>query len=295
MKISELYNRNKQSLSFEIFPPKKDTELESIDETLEVLCELEPDFISVTFGAGGGSNRNRTIEIAKNIKNRYGVEPVVHLTSLHYDKSEIDEFARVLEAEGIENILALRGDRTPKIEEKSDFKHASDLISYLSEKHDFCFLGACYPECHPESADKVNDIKGLRCKVDAGASVLISQLFFENEKFFNFVENCRIAGIEVPIIPGIMPVINAAQIRRMLTICNATFPERFNRIVAKFEDDKEALFDAGMSYALSQIIDLLASDIPGIHLYTMNNPRVARRICEGIRNIVKKQNLKTED
>ncbi|MBO4498002.1 MAG: methylenetetrahydrofolate reductase [Lachnospiraceae bacterium] len=290
MKIAEIYKQNKQSLSFEIFPPKKDSELESIDETLEVLCELKPDFISVTFGAGGGSNRNRTIEIAKNIKTRYGVEPVVHLTSLHYDKSEIDEFAKVLEAEGIENILALRGDRTPKIAEKDDFKHASDLIAYLSEKHDFCFLGACYPECHPESSDKVNDIKGLRRKVEAGASVLISQLFFENEKFFSFVESCRLAGIDVPIIPGIMPVINAAQIRRMLTICNASFPDRFNRIVGKYEDDKEALFDAGMSYALSQVIDLLAGDIPGIHLYTMNNPKVARRICEGIRNIVKKQN-----
>ena len=286
MKIAELYKQNKQSLSFEIFPPKKDTELASIDETLEVLCELKPDFISVTFGAGGGSNRNRTIEIAKNIKTRYGVEPVVHLTSLHYDKSEIDEFAKVLEAEGIENILALRGDRTPKIEEKDDFKHASDLIEYLSEKHDFCFLGACYPECHPESSDKVSDVKGLKRKVEAGASVLISQLFFENEKFFSFVESCRLAGIDVPIIPGIMPVINAAQIRRMLTICNATFPERFNRIIKKYEDRKEALFDAGMSYALSQVIDLLSSGVPGIHLYTMNNPVVARRICEGIKNIV---------
>ncbi|MBR4818450.1 MAG: methylenetetrahydrofolate reductase [Clostridiales bacterium] len=286
MKIAELYKQNKKSLSFEIFPPKKDTELESIDETLEVLCELNPDFISVTFGAGGGSNCNRTIEIAKNIKHRYGVEPVVHLTSLHYDKAEIDEFAKVMEDEGIENILALRGDRTPRIAEKDDFQHASDLISYLSKDHDFCFLGACYPECHPESESRVKDMKGLQKKVDAGAEVLLSQLFFDNEKFYSFCENCRIAGIDVPIIPGIMPVINAAQIRRMLSLCNASFPERFNRIVRKYEDRKDALFDAGMSYALSQIIDLLASDIPGIHLYTMNNPVVARRICEGIRNIV---------
>ena len=160
MKIRDIYKQNKKSLSFEIFPPKKDTELESIDETLDVLCELNPDFISVTFGAGGGSNCNRTIEIAKNIKHRYGVEPVVHLTSLHYNKAEIDEFAKVMEAEGIENILALRGDRTPKIAEKDDFHHASDLISYLSEKHDFCFLGACYPECHPESDSKVSGLSG---------------------------------------------------------------------------------------------------------------------------------------
>ena len=286
MKIADIYKQNKRSLSFEIFPPKKDTELESIDETLEVLCELKPDFISVTFGAGGGSNCNRTIEIAKKIKHRYGVEPVVHLTSLHYDREEIDEFARVMEDEGIENILALRGDRTPKLVEKHDFEHASDLISYLNEGHDFCFLGACYPECHPESEGKINDIKGLRKKVDAGAQVLLSQLFFDNEKFYGFCEQCRIAGIDVPIIPGIMPVINAAQIRRMLSLCNASFPDRFTRIVRKYEDRKEALFDAGMSYVTSQVIDLLASDIPGIHIYTMNNPVVARRICEGVRNLV---------
>lgn len=191
-----------------------------------------------------------------------------------------------MEAEGIENILALRGDRTPKLREKNDFTHASDLISYLSENHDFCFLGACYPECHPESDGKISDIKGLRKKVEAGAEVLLSQLFFDNEKFYGFCEQCRIAGIDVPIIPGIMPVINAAQIKRMLSLCNASFPDRFTRIVRKYEDRKEALFDAGMSYVTSQVIDLLASDIPGIHIYTMNNPVVARRICEGICHLV---------
>ena len=286
MKISDIYKTKKRTLSFEIFPPKKDTELENIDETLEVLCELKPDFISVTFGAGGSANSNRTIELAKKIKNDYGVEPVVHLTCLHYDKSEIDTFAKILQDEGIENILALRGDRSPKAEEKDDFKHASDLITYLKPDHDFCFLGACYPERHPESADNVEDLKNLKKKVDAGAEILLSQLFFDNELFFRFYENCRIAGIDVPVVPGIMPVINAAQIKRMVTLCGASFPDRFQRIINRYEDNKEALFDAGMSYALSQIIDLLVSDIDGIHLYTMNNPVVARRICEGIRNIV---------
>jgi len=286
MKIADIYKKDKRSLSFEIFPPKKDSELKSIDETLDVLCELRPDFISVTFGAGGGLDTSRTVEIAKTIKHRYNVEPVVHLTSLHYNKEEIDSFADVLEAEGIENILALRGDRTPLVAEKDDFHHASDLISYLRKDHDFCFLGACYPECHPESSDRINDMKGLKQKVDAGASVLISQLFFENRRFYDMCENCRIAGIDAPVIPGIMPVVNAVQIRRMISLCNATFPERFRKIIARYEDKREALFDAGMSYALSQIIDLIASDIPGIHLYTMNNPVVARRICEGIRNIV---------
>lgn len=285
MKISDLCKK-KKSLSFEIFPPKKDSELKNIDETLSVLCELNPDYISVTFGAGGGSNCNSTIEIAKKIKQQYHVEPVVHLTCLHYNKAEMDEFANVLAAEGIENVLALRGDRNPKIQAKDDFRHASDLISYLKPKNDFCFLGACYPECHPESENKISEMKHLKEKVNAGAEVLLSQLFFNNKQFFRFVEGCRIADIHVPIIPGIMPVINAAQIKRMITMCGATFPDRFQKIIAKYEDNKEALFDAGMAYALSQIIDLLVSDIDGIHLYTMNNPLVARKICEGIRNII---------
>ena len=285
MKVSQVYN-TKRSLSFEIFPPKKDTELNNIDETLEVLAELKPDFISVTFGAGGSSNCNRTIELAKKIKYEYNIEPVVHLTCLHYDRNEIDEFAHVLKGEGIENILALRGDPNPNACAKDDFKHSSDLISYLKDKNDFCFLGACYPECHPESPSTVSEIKSLKKKVDAGAEVLLSQLFFDNDIFYRFHEECEIAGIEVPVIPGVMPVINAAQIKRMVSLCNASFPKRFQRIISRYEDNKEALFDAGMSYCLSQIIDLLVSDIKGIHLYTMNNPMVARRICEGIKNIV---------
>ena len=286
MKISEIYKNKKRSLSFEIFPPKKDSQLENIDDTLDVLSELHPDFISVTFGAGGSSNCNRTIELAKKIKYKYGIEPVVHLTCLHYDKAEIEEFARVLKAEGIENVLALRGDKNDRVKEKDEFRHSSDLISFLKSDYDFCFLGACYPECHPESPNRVSEIKCLKSKVDAGAEALISQLFFDNEAFFHFNEECKIADIDVPVIPGVMPVINATQIKRMISMCNATFPERFERIIRRYEDNKEALFDAGMSYALSQIIDLLVSDIRGIHLYTMNNPIVARRICEGIKNIV---------
>ncbi len=286
MRISEIYGKNKRSLSFEIFPPKKDSELKNIDETLSVLCELKPDFISVTFGAGGSSNCNRTIELAKIIKYEYHVEPVVHLTCLSYNKSEIDEFSRVLANEGIDNILALRGDRNPNIEEKEDFKHASDLIRYLKQKDKFCIAGACYPECHPESENIVSEMRNLKTKVNTGAEVLLSQLFFDNDLFFQFVDDCRIAEIGVPVIPGIMPVINAAQIKRMVTMCGTSFPARFQKIIDKYADNKEALFDAGMSYALSQIIDLLTSDIDGIHLYTMNNPAVARKICEGIRNII---------
>ena len=287
MKISEICEKKKKTLSFEIFPPKKDSDLSNIDETLDVLCKLNPDFISVTFGAGGSSNCNRTIELAKKIKYEYHVEPVVHLTCLTYSKAEIDAFTKVLKEEGLENILALRGDRREDLVEKEDFKHASDLISYLKNKDDnFCVAGACYPECHPESANRIEELRNLKAKVDAGAEVLLSQLFFDNNSFYRLVDDCRIAGIDVPLIPGIMPVINASQIKRMVTMCGASFPERFRKIVNKYETNKEALFDAGLSYAISQIIDLLVSDIEGIHLYTMNNPNVARRICDGIKNII---------
>ncbi len=285
MKISEIYKEKNTTLSFEIFPPKKDEELRNIDETLSVLCELKPDFISVTFGAGGSANCNRTIEIAKKIRKDYGVEPVVHLTCLHYDKNEIDDFAGALEYEGIENILALRGDVSPNAPAKDVFRYSSDLISYLKEKHDFCFLGACYPECHPESHDRIDDIKNLKKKTDAGAEVLLSQMCFDNDIFFKFSESCRIAGVDAPVIPGIMPVIKASQIRRMVDMCGVAFPDRFRRIIDRYENNPEALFDAGMSYALSQVIDLIASGVPGIHLYTMNKPQVARRICEGLKNI----------
>lgn len=286
MKISEIHKQKKNVLSFEIFPPKKDDELKNIDKTLEILCELQPDFISVTFGAGGSSNHNKTIQLAKKIKEEYHVEPVVHLTCLCYDKAEIDNFSKELAQEGIQNVLALRGDRNPDVPEKKDFMHATDLITYLRQTSDFCIAGACYPECHPESAGRVEELRYLRQKVDAGAQVLLSQLFFDNSYFYRFVEDCRIAGIDVPVTPGIMPVINASQIKRMVTMCGASLPQRFERIIHKFEGNKQALFDAGMSYALSQIIDLLANDVDGIHLYTMNNPTVARKICEGIKHIV---------
>lgn len=228
MKIADLHRQKKSVLSFEIFPPKRDSELKNIDETLEILCGLNPDFISVTFGAGGSSNNNKTIELAKKIKNEYHVEPVVHLTCLSYDKKDVDKFSEILEAEGIENVLALRGDRNPNVPEKDEFAHASELIAYLREKRNFCIAGACYPECHPESESRIAELRNLKKKVDAGAKVLLSQLFFDNDLFYRFVDDCRIAGIDVPVTPGIMPVINAAQIKRMVSLCGASLPERFH-------------------------------------------------------------------
>jgi len=287
MKIADIYkNKGNRVLSFEIFPPKKDDELKNIEPTLDILSQLKPDYISVTFGAGGSSNNNKTIDLARKIKEVYHIEPVVHLTCLSYTKAEIDEFVKAISDAGIENILALRGDINPNAPAKEDFRHASELIAYLRPKTDFCIAGACYPEDHPDSKNHIEEMLNLKKKVDAGADFLVSQLFFDNENYYRFEQDARIAGIEVPITPGIMPVINAAQIQRMITTCGADLPIRFKKIIDKYADNKEALFDAGMSYAISQIIDLLTSGVDGIHLYTMNNPRVARHICDGIRNFI---------
>lgn len=280
MKITEIHKSKKRVLSFEVFPPKKDEELKNIDATLEALCELKPDFISVTFGAGGSANHNKTIELAKKIKYEYNVEPVVHLTCLCYDRHEIDEFSRQLSYEGIENVLALRGDRNPNITEKEDFKHASDLITYLKKKENFCIAAACYPE-----ADYPEEMRYLKGKVEAGAEVLLSQLFFENQHFYRFLAECRESGITVPIAPGIMPVTNAAQIKRMICMCGAFMPETLQKIVSRYGDDNEALMEAGIDYAINQINELLENDVDGLHLYTMNNPVVAKKICNGIRNM----------
>ena len=249
MKISDIHKQKKQVLSFEIFPPKKDEELKNIDETLEILCSCKPDFISVTFGAGGSSNNNKTITLAKKIKEQYHVEPVVHLTCLCYSKEEIDTFTHILKEEGIENVLALRGDRNPNVPEKQDFLHADQLTAYLKQRGDFCIAGACYPENHPESANRVEEMRYLKKKVDAGAEVLLSQLFFDNDYFYRFVEDCRIAGITVPVTPGIMPVINAAQIKRMVTMCGASLPERFQRIIHKYENNRFCMAGSGVPKA----------------------------------------------
>lgn len=287
MEVSELYKDKKKTLSFEIVPPEKNSELSSIDETLDILCELNPDFISVTFGTGGSENGNSTIEVARKIKEKYNIEPVVHLTCLNCSKAEIDLIAKQLQQSGVQNILALRGDKIPNIQAKNDFKYASDLIKYMKSKYDFCFLGACYPECHPESENSVDDIKHLKEKVNSGAEVLLSQLFFDNNYFYDFQEKCKVADIDVPIIAGIMPAISKPQLEKMVSLCGVTIPPQLERIVNKFGSNKDALFDAGMSYGISQIIDLLTSDVDGVHIYTMNNPMVAKRISLEIHNFIK--------
>lgn len=282
MKLTEIYKSKQNVLSFEIFPPKKDAELNNIEPTLDVLAQQNPDYISVTFGAGGSSNNNKTITLARLIKEKYKIEPVVHLTCLCYDKTEISEFAKQIAAEGIENVLALRGDINPAIPAKGVFSHASELIEYLKDTTDFCVAGACYPEDHPDSADHISEMINLKKKVSAGADLLISQLFFSNENYYRFIEDCRIAGISCPVTPGVMPVINEKQIRRMVDTCGAKLDDKFERILEKFGSRPDALYEAGMIHAMSQVIDLMANDVDGIHLYTMNNPAVAKRICDAV-------------
>ena len=288
MNLDTLFeDKKKQVISFEIFPPKKGAALRDIDATLEILSSLSPDFISITFGAGGSAVNNKTIELAKKIKEVYHVEPVVHLTCLNYTRDEIRGMLDELKEAGIYNLLALRGDRSPDYEPKKEFLHANDLIRFIREQSgDFHICAACYPETHPEADSRAADLHHLKEKVGSGATHLISQLFFDNGDYYRFLEDAAIAGICVPIEAWSMPVTNKAQSERMTTLCGEELPENYRPHMHKFEDKKEALFDAGMAYAINQIVDLLTNDVDGIHLYTMNNPAVARRICEGIQNLV---------
>ena len=284
MYIKELF-KNKTVFSFEVFPPKKTSPVEVIYDTLEELQGLSPDFISVTFGAGGSGNSRYALEIASKI-NESGIIPMLHLPCINFTKAEIDTALDEAKSRGIENILALRGDINPEIEPVNDFRYASDLISYIKTNGDFDIAAACYPECHPDAENLVEDITNLRKKVDAGADHLITQLFFDNDNFYSFREKAAIAGINVPIEAGIMPVVNKKQIERMVTTCGASLPAKFVRIMTKYEHNPEALRDAGIAYAVNQIIDLVASGVDGIHLYTMNNPYVARKISEAVSGVI---------
>jgi methylenetetrahydrofolate reductase (NADPH) len=286
MKIKSIFEKKKPVLSFEVFPPKKEAALKNIDETLKALSGLHPDFISVTFGAGGSSTNNQTVELAKKIKQQYHVEPLVHLTCLSYSKTEICNILEQLKNADIQNILALRGDVNPNIEKKDDFHYASDLVAFIKECGDFSISAACYPETHIEAKNEAEDILNLKKKIDSGANHLITQLFFDNEIYYDFLHKVRLAGIHAPIQAGIMPVINKAQIEKMVSLCGASLPRKFSKIMQKYENDKDALFDAGIAYAIDQIIDLLAQDVDGIHIFTMNNPIVAARIYEGIKTLI---------
>lgn len=281
MKLKTLFE-TKQVLSFEVFPPKRTAPVESIYDALDSLQELHPDFISVTYGAGGSENCAATLEIASSIKNKYGIESVAHLPCINLSKEDVLSMLQRFRENGIENILALRGDINPEVPPGSDFEHASDLIAFLKENGEFNIIGACYPEGHPEANEMVSDIRNLKKKIDAGCDQLITQLFFDNEYFYRFRERCILAGIEVPIEAGIMPVLNKKQIERMVTLCGVRLPAKFVKMMERYEHNPEAMRDAGIAYAVDQIVDLIAQDVQGIHLYTMNRPDTARRIHDNI-------------
>ncbi len=287
MKISSLFEKGHTTLSFEVFPPKKDGSISTIYSTLEQLSDLHPAFISVTYGAGGTAAGCSTRELCTFIKENCGTEAIAHLTCVNSTKADVDRIIKEFEEYGIENVLALRGDINPNFPPKEDFKHASDLISYMKARSSLNFSGACYPEGHAEAANIVEDIRNLKIKVDAGAEHLISQLFFDNSHFYDFVEKARIAGINVPIEAGIMPCTNAKQIQRMVSMCGASLPPKFAKMIQRYENNEEAMRDAGIAYAVDQIIDLVAHGVDGIHLYTMNNPYIARKISESIEKVIK--------
>lgn len=288
MKIPQLFNQKKPVFSLEIFPPKKKASLETIYDTVEKLAGCKPDFISVTYGAGGNLADNATCEIASNIKKSYGIEAVAHLTCVNSSREDVKEMIDRLYQADIENILALRGDIVPDQPMKNDFAHANELAIEIQRKcrDDLEILGACYPEGHYESKSLDEDIHNLKYKIGAGVKVLITQLFFDNQLFYEFLGKARQMGISVPISAGIMPIVNSKQIERTVALSGASLPPEFTKMISTYEHDPDGLFEAGIRYAAGQIRDLIKNGVDGIHLYTMNNPQVALRVHEAIADLL---------
>jgi methylenetetrahydrofolate reductase (NADPH) len=276
--IARIFDSGRKVLSFEIFPPRRTDPVDTIYETVAYLRALSPDYISVTYGAGGSENSAETLRIATMVKRDYGIESVAHLPGINLERGEVSALLAELKDAGIESILALRGDGNPALEPGKDFIFASDLISFIKENADFHIIAAGYPEGHRECPSIEGDIRNLKTKVDAGADQLITQLFFNNSDFYAFRERAERAGIEVPIQAGIMPVMRKAQVERMVGICGASIPAKLRAILDKYGDNPDDLRSAGIAYAVEQITDLVEQDVDGVHLYTMNNPEVARRV-----------------
>lgn len=293
MKLTELFHKNKLSLSFEVFPPKTDTAFENVKRATEEIAKLHPSFMSVTYGAGGGTSRY-TLEIAKNIKELYGVPTLAHLTCVSSTKETVREKIDEIKAAGIVNIMALRGDIPAALKDSNrsgwDYQHAIELIEELKATDaDFCIGGACYPEIHPESANQKEDIQHLKEKVDAGCEFLTTQMFFDNNLLYNFLYKIREAGITVPVIPGIMPITNANQVEKAIELSRSFMPQRFKSLVDKFGSDPAAMKQAGIAYATDQIIDLYANGITNVHVYSMNKPDVAAKIQANLSDILGKE------
>ena len=290
MKITDLISKESFSLSFEVFPPKTESNFETVKDATKKIAELRPSFMSVTYGAGGGTSRF-TLDIAKNIKERYGVPSIAHLTCVSSTKETVKERIKDITEAGIQNIMALRGDIPKELENADrsvwDYKHAAELVRELRETNsDFCIGGACYPEIHPESATQKEDIKYLKEKVDAGCNFLTTQMFFDNNLLYNFLYKIREAGITVPVIPGIMPITNGNQIERAIKLSGSFMPQRFKAIVDKFGSCPLAMKQAGIAYATDQIIDLYANGITHVHVYSMNKPDIAAKIQANLSDII---------
>lgn len=292
MKIIDIIKNDTLSLSFEVFPPKTEMSFEKVRPAIEEIAKLHPSFMSITYGAGGGESRY-TYEIAKSIKEDYGVPTLAHLTCVSSTKASVAEKIREIKDAGINNIMALRGDIPLKMQDSDrstwDYRYAIDLIRQLKESNnDFCIGAACYPEVHPESTNQKEDIKYLKEKVDAGCDFLTTQMFFDNNLLYNFLYKIREAGITVPVVPGIMPITNANQIARAIKLSGSVVPQRFKALVDKFGSDPAAMKQAGIAYATDQIIDLYANGITNIHLYTMNKPDIAAKVQSNLSDIIGK-------
>lgn len=292
MKIIDILKKEQMSLSFEVFPPKKETSYESVRMATEKIAALKPAFMSVTYGAGGGVSQY-TIDIAKNLMEKYDVPMLAHLTCVSSDKAMVQDRIAAMKEAGIENVMALRGDLTPELMEsdrsKWDFRYAIDLVRTLKESGvDFCIGGACYPEVHPESRNQKEDIQHLKEKVNAGVDFLTTQMVFDNNLFFNFMYKLREAGVTVPVLPGIMPITNANQVERAIKLSGSFMPQRFKSLVDKFGSDPDAMRQAGIAYATDQIIDLYANGITNVHIYSMNKPEVAEGIINNVSQILGK-------
>lgn len=285
MKIIDILHQEQMSLSYEVFPPKKETSFESVRIATEQIAALKPAFMSVTYGAGGGTSEY-TLAVANNIKEKYNVPMLAHLTCVSSDRETVRRRISDMKEKGIRNVMALRGDLTPELEagdrSKWDYRHAVDLIHELKSAGDFCIGAACYPEKHPESTNQREDIRHLKEKVDAGADFLTTQMVFDNNLFFNFLYKVREAGITVPVLPGIMPITNANQVERAIKLSGAFMPQRFKAMVDKFGSNPDAMKQAGIAYATDQIIDLYANGITNVHVYSMNKPDVAEGIYRNL-------------
>lgn len=288
MKIAELFRQKRPTVSFEVFPPNSIYTLNDVFNVIDELAKLKPDFMSVTYGAGG-STRGNTVEIASKIKNINNIEALAHLTCIGATKTEIEGIVEELKKNNIENIMALRGDlpKDKKVEDK-DFKYASDLVRFLKEKKDFSIGGAFYPEGHQETNDLL-DLFNLKKKVDSGTDFLISQIFFENEKFYEFKDKLDKLEVRIPLVAGIMPITNGKQIRRITSMCGCSIPEKLRKILDRYEDKPQAMKEAGIAYAMEQIIELISSDIDGIHIYTMNRIEASKKIMDNIGNILRER------